>query len=192
MPAGVGRGHHRAASICCATRRRQEGRAARAAARLAARSCAKSIAAASCSQKYGVVADVWSATSFNELRRDGLAARTLEPAAPDREAAHVRRSRERLERARRIRSSASTDYMKTYQRSDPAVRRRRRSWRSAPTAIGRSDYRAQAARVLRSRSPLGRARGAQRAGRRRHDRKRASSSKAIADFGLDPSTSPTR
>ena len=32
---------------------------------------------------WGVSADVWSVTSFNELRRDGLAGRSLEHAAPD-------------------------------------------------------------------------------------------------------------
>ena len=46
-------------------------------------------AAAGCSQEYGVVADVYSATSMNELRRDGLAAERWNLLAPGREAAHV-------------------------------------------------------------------------------------------------------
>ena len=41
----------------------------------AARSCARCIAAADLlAEDFGVAADVWSATSFTELRRDGLAA----------------------------------------------------------------------------------------------------------------------
>ena len=35
-------------------------------------------------EKYGVRADVWSATSYGELYRDGHACRALEPAAPGR------------------------------------------------------------------------------------------------------------
>ena len=34
-------------------------------------------------EKYGVASDVWSVTSYNELLRDALALRALEPAAPD-------------------------------------------------------------------------------------------------------------
>ena len=36
-------------------------------------------------EKYGVAADVWSVTSYKELRRDGLGGRALEHAAPRRE-----------------------------------------------------------------------------------------------------------
>ena len=62
---------------------------------------------------WGVEADVWSVTSFNELRREGLARRALEPAAP-------RRGAEELGRARASSSGrrgpvvAATDYMKTH------------------------------------------------------------------------------
>ena len=44
---------------------------------------------------FGVEADVWSATSFTELRRDGHGGRALEPAAPRRGAAARRTSSER-------------------------------------------------------------------------------------------------
>ena len=40
-------------------------------------------------EKYGVAADVWSVTSYQELYRDGHAVRALEHAAPDRDAARA-------------------------------------------------------------------------------------------------------
>ena len=49
-------------------------------------------------EKYGVAADVWSVTSYNELRRDALGDRALEPAASRRcgkEALHPDRDRGR-------------------------------------------------------------------------------------------------
>ena len=47
------------------------------------RSCARCIAGAELlSEDFGVAADVWSVTSFTELRRDGTGGRALEPAAP--------------------------------------------------------------------------------------------------------------
>ena len=49
-------------------------------------------------EKYGVAADVWSVTSYNELRRDALARRALEPAASRRAgetALHSRRAARR-------------------------------------------------------------------------------------------------
>ena len=62
----------------------------------AARSCARCCAAAELLRNdCGVEADVWSVTSFNELRRDGLDARALEPAAPGRGAARARWSQQR-------------------------------------------------------------------------------------------------
>ena len=57
-------------------------KAKRAAARLAARSCAKCIAAAEMLEKdWKIAADVWSVTSFTELRRDGMRRRALRTAA---------------------------------------------------------------------------------------------------------------
>jgi pyruvate dehydrogenase E1 component len=54
-----------------------------------ARSCAKPIAAANIlEQDFGVVADIWSATSFTELRREGRGLRALEPAEPGKGTAH--------------------------------------------------------------------------------------------------------
>ena len=40
-------------------------------------------------EQYGVAADVWSVTSYQELYRDGHAVRALEPAAPGRDAARA-------------------------------------------------------------------------------------------------------
>jgi pyruvate dehydrogenase E1 component len=61
---------------------------------------------------FGVVADVWSATSFNELRRDGSAAERWNLLHPGEKP----RSRVRRRTARRPDGPvvAATDYMKTY------------------------------------------------------------------------------
>ena len=55
-------------------------------------------------ERFGVAADVWSVTSYKELRRDALAVRALEPPAPGRAAAPALR-RPSARRRRRGRSS---------------------------------------------------------------------------------------
>ena len=53
--------------------RRREGRRARCSCSARARSCARcSRAPSCCAEDFGIQADVWSVTSFTELRRDGL------------------------------------------------------------------------------------------------------------------------
>ncbi len=60
----------------------------------AARSCAnRNSRATCCASDWGVVANVWSCPSFNELARDGQDVRALEPAASDRQAASCPSSR---------------------------------------------------------------------------------------------------
>ena len=92
-----------AACICCATAGNpEERRACSCWAR--ARSCAKCWPRPTCSRRLGVQGDVWSATSFNELRRDGLAAAALEHAASRAKPRAVVR-RAVLAAAARVRSS---------------------------------------------------------------------------------------
>ena len=86
-------------------------------------------------EDFGVAADVWSVTSFTELRRDGHRGRALEPAAPDRGAAGAlgRRSRSQGTRGR---WSPSTDYCaRSPTASGPCVDRAATRC-SAPTASG--------------------------------------------------------
>ena len=88
--------------------------------------------------EYGVVADVWSATSFQQLRNDALVVRAVEPAAPRRDATDAVRHRE----ARRHRGPvvAVTDYMKAV--PDQIARWVREPYVSLGTdGFGRSDTR---------------------------------------------------
>ena len=63
-------------------------------------------------EKYDVAADVWSVTSYQQLRNDALVDRALEPAAPGRAAARALRHAPAASR-RTVRSIAATDYMKS-------------------------------------------------------------------------------
>ncbi len=89
-------------------------------------------------QKFGVDADVWSATSFNELRRDGLAAERqnlLHPA----DAPHVPYITAAMAE-RRGPLVAATDYLKSYaDQIRPFVDRRFHAL--GTDGFGRSDYR---------------------------------------------------
>ena len=84
-------------------------------------------------------ADVWSVTSFTELRRDGLEARARQPPASDARAAQARTCEECLG-AGDAPVVAATDYLRTL----PDLIR---PWVSAPYTVlgtdgfGRSDYR---------------------------------------------------
>ena len=115
--------------------RRQERRRRACSCSAAARSCAKSIAAAELLEKdFGVAADIWSAPSFNELRRDGIDAERwnlLHPTEPPRMPLRRRSAR----RPRRARSIAATDYMRDYADQIRAVHAVAAATRcSAPTA----------------------------------------------------------
>ena len=115
-------------------------------------------------EDFGVAADVWSVTSFTELRRDGLEAERDNRLHPT-----------RAPRASYVQESlgdsaapvvAATDYMRTL----PDLIR---PWVDAPYTVlgtdgfGRSDYRARAAAVLRGGPPPRRRRRAARARPRR-------------------------
>ena len=118
---------------------------------------------------FGVAADVWSATSFNELRRDGMAAERwnrLHPTEPARKS-HVEQCLEGHDGP----VIAATDYMRNYadQVREYVQAAGRRYTVLGTDGFGRSDYRAQAAPLLRGR-PLARGGGrAEGAGRRRRD-----------------------
>jgi len=87
---------------------------------------------------FGVSADVWSATSFNELRRDGLAAERWNLLHPG-EKAHVPYIAQAL-KSRTGPLVAATDYMKTYaDQIRPFVDRRFHAL--GTDGFGRSDYR---------------------------------------------------
>ncbi len=119
---------------------------------------------------WGVVADVWSATSFTLLHRDGESAarwNLLHPTeTPQR--AYVEQQLDghdgpgdRRDRLREV-----------VRRADPAVRRRAQVPRARHRRLRAQRHAQATALVLRGRPPLGRARGAQGAGGRRHDRPR--------------------
>jgi hypothetical protein len=117
-------------------------------------------------KNYGVPADVYSVTSFSELRKNALASR-----APQSAASHERAAQTYMQQALADLEGpfiAATDYMKT-------VADQIRQWIpgryacSAPTAIGRSDSR-RAAALFRSRPALCGDCSPQGARRRRQDR----------------------
>ena len=87
---------------------------------------------------FGVAADVWSVTSFNELRRDGLDAQRwnlLHPEDPPRHS-YI----EEVMRGRRGPAVAATDYIKTHaDQIRPFIGRRYTSL--GTDGYGRSDYR---------------------------------------------------
>jgi pyruvate dehydrogenase E1 component len=89
---------------------------------------------------YGVCADVWSATSFNELRRDGISAERwsrLHPDAPRRKS-YVERCLE----AREGPVIAATDYIRAF--ADQIRSQVPRRYVVLGTdGFGRSDYRAK-------------------------------------------------
>jgi pyruvate dehydrogenase E1 component len=94
---------------------------------------------------FGVVADVWSCTSFNELRREGLETErwnTLHPEKPQRKS-FVERSLE----GRQGPAIAASDYMKLFaDQIRPFVKR---SYRVLGTdGFGRSDFRKQLRRFF--------------------------------------------
>ena len=123
---------------------RRKRRAARAAARLAAPSCARSIAAAELLEKdWGVAADVWSATSFTELRRDGLAAERWNLLHPEGKPRSLLRRQDAEERPAGP-VIAATDYMKTFADQIRPFIPKDRSYRVLGTdGFGRSDSRAK-------------------------------------------------
>ena len=109
MPEGVGRGHSARASTGSRPARERQGQGAA----VRQRSDPERSAAAQqiLAEKYGVPADVWSVTSYNELRRDALRVERwnrLHPAEPRADAVHPASAR----RARKVRSSPPRDYMK--------------------------------------------------------------------------------
>ncbi len=115
--------------------------------------------------EWNVISDVWSVTSFNELQRDGVAARRVESAASAGEAASlVRRAVPGGPRRPRHRRH----------RLHPRVRRTDPSVRGAPLRCARhrrlrpQRFPAQAARVLRGGPAFRDGRRAPRAGRRGH------------------------
>ena len=71
---------------------------------------------------FGIASDIWSVTSFMELRRDGLDARSLEHAAPDRDAQALS-CRDLSRQGRRSRHCVDRLH-EAARRPDPAVRSR--------------------------------------------------------------------
>ena len=101
---------------------------------------------------FGVAADVWSVTSFTELRRDGIEVERWNMLHPLEEP----RQRVRDSSASAVADGpvvASTDYIRAF--ADQIRQWVPGSYRVLGTdGFGRSDYRARAAAVLRGRPPL--------------------------------------
>ena len=97
------------------------------------------IAAADLLEKdFGIAADIWSCTSFNELRRDGMAAERWNLLHPDKPArkGYV----EQLLEGRKGPAIAATDYMRAFpEQIRPYVRSRYVCL--GTDGFGRSDYR---------------------------------------------------
>ncbi len=118
---------------------------------------------------FKVNADIWSATSFNELRRDGMSAERwslLHPTQP--------RRKSYLETSLEGHAGpvvAATDYMRSYAEQ---VRSQipRRYVVLGTDGFGRSDYRVKLRQVLRGESLLRRGGGAEGTGRRWRDQGR--------------------
>ncbi len=133
-------------------------------------------------EDWKVNADVWSATSFNELRRDGMSAERwnlLHPTQP--------RRKSYLETALDGHAGpvvAATDYMRSF--ADQVRSQIPRRYVVLGTdGFGRSDYRVKLRRffeVNRYYVDGGRAEGARR---RRRDRGRRSSTRRSRKYGLD-------
>ena len=96
-------------------------------------------------EEHGIAADVWSVTSFTELRRDGLATERWNRLHPGEEAKTPYVTRSLAERSGPV--VASTDYMKTF--ADQV-----RAWVPSPYVVlgtdgfGRSDTREQLRRFF--------------------------------------------
>ena len=116
---------------------------------------------------FGIASDVWSVTSFTELRREGLDVERWNRLHPLEEArvSYV----EEVLAGREGPYVAATDYIRALRRPDPAVRARSlcgaRHRRLRAQRLSR-----EAAAVLRGRPPPCRGDGAQGACRRRQDR----------------------
>ncbi len=136
-------------------------------------------------EDFGVAADVWSVTSFNELRRDGLArpsARTCCTRKAERKRPYVERALAGHGRGRSSpRPITSAPTPTAFGRSST-----RRYHVLGTDGFGRSDYRRNAALVLRGRSPLGRARRAAGARATKARSPAPRSARAIAKYGIDP------
>ena len=132
---------------------------------------------------FGVQADVWSVTSFTELRRDGIEVERwnmLHPLAEPRRAYVT----ECLD-GRRGPVVASTDYIRAF--ADQIRQWVPGRYRVLGTdGFGRSDFAPGAAQVLRGRPPLRRGRRAEGAGRRRRGRRPRSSPRRSRSTSIDP------
>ena len=132
----------------------------------------------------GVAADVWSVTSYNELRRDALAVRALEHAAPARAAARPYLADVLADEPWPI--VAASDYMKIVADQIAPLRRRPGCYALGTDGFGRSDTRDGAAPLLRGRRRVDRRRRALRPGRTRRASTRKDVAEAISDLGIDP------
>ena len=139
-------------------------------------------AADTLAQDYGVAADVWSVTSFNELRRDGLDAQRYNLLHPEekRRPSYV----EQCLAERRGPAVAATDYLKTFaDQIRPFVNRRYHVL--GTDGFGRSDFR----RKLREFFEVNRSYIALAALKSLADEsalEQSVVSKAIKKFGIDP------
>ena len=116
--------------------------------------------------------------------RDGDRRRALEPAAPDRDAAPEPMSRQCLA-GRSGPVVASTDYMRLFaDQIRPYVPRRYQVL--GTDGFGRSDYRTQAAPLLRGRPPLGRPSRRSRRWPTEGAGRAQVVAEAIAKYGIDP------
>ena len=116
--------------------------------------------------EFGVAADVWSAPELHRAAPRGHRGRALEHAASDQPAAPQLRRECLADRPGPV--IAATDYMRTFaDQIRPYVPRRYRVL--GTDGFGRSDYRERLRKLLRSRSLLHRARGAEGARRRGAD-----------------------
>ena len=124
MPAGRRRRHPQRHVQAVDQRRRRQGKPQGATVRQRRDSARSAAGQEMLAEKYGVSSNVWSVTSYNELRRDAQACRALEHAAPDREAAPQLR-RKRARRRRRGRSSRRQRLRAGRARADRPVGARR-------------------------------------------------------------------
>ncbi len=169
MPEGVEEGIRRGIyKLAPAAERRNAGRASTCSA--AARSCARRCARRSCSPSDGVAADVWSVTSYTELRRDALACERWNMLHPDEPTAPVRISASvspdepwPVDRRQRLHEDASP--IRSRASSRPV------SSRSAPTASAAATRARRCAASSRS-TPRDHRRRARRAGAPRHHSRR--------------------
>jgi pyruvate dehydrogenase E1 component len=121
---------------------------------------------------FGIAADVWSATSFNELRRDGMDRRTLEPAASERAGAQEPRRvvPRRSRRPGRRRHGLHAQLCRPGARAGAGGRQALHRARDRRLRTQRLPQ--EAATLLRGRPLARRGRRAEGAGRRRRDQAR--------------------